>query len=442
MTGRSAVAVVLAVSVVLAGCATFSSADRTPTETPAPTGTSTATEPPTEAATPTTTPEATATDEPEGVRVEGSELPVDADLLFERVTGLLDEDVEPGLVVVEDLGTAKESRLSFDPVHEMLGISRISLNESLPAGITEPSGKVTFDPVRGTDEQIERRLVHEFVHVVQFSTGNWALPDDLDAEATTDAQLVLNSINEGAAVYVSDMYAREHMDGARLQSAVMGQEYHETDVPGTRIQLAGYYFGALYVHDRLDDPSEFGELYERPPRTTEQVLHGYAPDEELPVDLPVDVETGGGWIHRAEDVAGEMFTRATLRAELDRTRAVEAAEGWGNDAWLSFASDDKTALGLAWVHRMDTAEDARQLAAALETFADRRAAETDAAFRVERPSEDTVVLLVGDEAFVDATAVSEDGGDVSVTVEGGNASLATPAADGSIRSAGQAVRVA
>jgi hypothetical protein len=365
---------------------------------------------------PTAAPGGTASVEDE-VDVEGGTLPVNASLLFARVEGLAGEDVEPNDVEVRDLSDDRATSVSRTPIHGLLGIGQIALNASRPAGLTSSSGLVVFDPAGADSAFVERRLVHEFVHVVQFRSGMVRPIGSIDDDPSTDRYMAWLAISEGSAVWLTDIYVDRYMPGARNHSAVMSEEYESADPAGNRLQLGPYFFGHRYVRAKLDSARELESLYDDIPRTTEQLIHRLDDEQERPMSLSTDVSVGGSWEQFSEDRAGELFLRVALRAELSRERAAEAAAGWGTDQWLVFEDDGSDRWGLAWVTRWDSPAEAEEFASALSDYVDRRRAATDGSFDVVELGEDTVVLLAGDDAFVDAAEVSGDDGDVSVTVD-------------------------
>ena len=116
--------------------------------------------------------------------------------------------------------------------------------------------------------------------------------------------------------------------------------------------------------------------YDRPPRSTEQVLH---PDKYLatPPDEPTGFLGGdpcaalGGWLLLHSDVMGEFDVRAILGAELGRPRARAAAAGWdGARYWLCERGDVPLFFGVTSV--WDTVTDAREFAQAWADWALRR----------------------------------------------------------------------
>jgi hypothetical protein len=424
MRGRQAVPVALALVVVLAGCgAPLPLAEQ---ETSEPEDREDATD--RDASTPPVLGTGSATEQTgrthtgtavvdDDVAVADGDLAVDEDRLFARTERLLGADVEPGTVELRDLSGAKGSTDAFTPVHAMLGVGAVQLNRSRPAGITTRDGEVYFDDSGADAWLVERRLVHEFVHVVQFRDGWLDEVGSYETAVTRDFVMAYRSLAEGGAVYAADAYVERYDPGRPLQSALLTADYRAGDPAGNRLVLAPYHFGVRYVRDRVDSPRNLASVYRPVPRTSEQVLHNLTPGSEPPMDLRVDVETGETFDREDTDRMGEMFLRVVLRAELDRERADAAAAGWGTDEWLTFADRGDDRWGLAWVTRWDSPGEATEFVDGLRRFVDGRVVETAAVFRVVELGDDTVVLLAGDHAFVEGATVSGGGESVSVAVD-------------------------
>lgn len=418
----AAVAVVAAV--VLAGCggALFSEGEQSPTSpgTPTATPSATATDSPTPIPTatdsptpsPTETATATATPTP-SVSVSGGTLPVDEQTVWVRTRKLTGAEVRTADVQVADLSSRKSGRLSSSPIQGMLGVGNSSLNESRPTGLTTYDGTIRFDPT-GPSAFVERRLAHEFVHVVQFRDGLVRPPTRYDEPTTTDWVLTWRALVEGGAVYVTDAYVDRHMPGARSQSAVLAETYRDPKTAGTRVSLAPYVFGVQYVEQRASSPADLGDLYEDPPNTTEQILHPGTKTGEPTRSLSTTLETPDGWTTGMEDRAGELYLRTVLRSELSREWAAAATSGWGNDDWRVAYTNDRESWALAWVIRWDSPGEADEFEPAARDYVDARRSESDASFRVERVGDETVVLLVGDSGFVEKASVSGTSGNVTV----------------------------
>ena len=417
---RQVATLLVALLVVLAGCSgggaptTDATDATTAVETPGPetTATDETTTTTGQDAAGTTT---TATDR-ETVEVTGGDLPVDETAVFYRVQRLMGTDARPQSVEVRNLTEWKGYRPGTVPLLRHLGLENVSLDSGEPGGLTQPTGQVYVHPGEGTEAEVERVLAHEFVHVTQYRTDMLPWLSSLERQRVTHDLLQTRlALIEGGAVYVTDAYADRHLDGEA--PAEEFAERYRNGSASAKYFYARYHIGHRYVDAQVDSPDELGSVYEDGPNTTEQVLHDYAPSEEPPADLAVSVNETESWTRTEDDAMGELFARVVLQSELDAETARSAAAGWGNDALYGFESGDADPA-FAWTLRMDSPREADEFESAATTFADRREADGEAAFRVERVGDETVTLLFGNPAFVENATVSGSSGNVTVEVTG------------------------
>lgn len=399
MTRRAPLA--LACLLLLAGCGGVT--DQSPAAEATPAGTEVGVE----TAEPTTSPTEAAAGP--GVEVRG-DLPVDAGRAFGRVLALTGTDVAPRPVVARNRSEWRRLRgREPTPLDRALGFESRRVDTGSPVGYTPREGPVSIAPGNGSSEQVERVLVHEFVHVVQFESG--MLPRAGSARtATTDRRKTWLALREGGAVYVTDVYAHRYLD-VRNDSAVVAARRERS--PTARSALAPYYVGHRYVAARIDDPAALPTVYADPPRTTEQLVHGYSRAEEPPRALTVTARTGAsGWVRTGTDTAGELTTRNALTTALSPSRAATAAAGWGTDRLLAFEGTDSN-RGWVWVHRWDSPGEADEARAAFAVWADRRSS-SPSAYRVARVGPATTAVAFGDRSLVANVTVTGGNGNVTV----------------------------
>jgi hypothetical protein len=408
---RQVATLVLVISLVLAGC---SGGGNPATETTdATTTVETTVEPTTTTATETTAVETTAADR-ETVQVTGGNLSADETEVFYRVQRLMGTDARPQPVEVRNLTEWKGYKPGAVPLLRYLGLENLSLDPDEPGGLTQPSGKVYVYPGEGSASEVERVLAHEFVHATQYRTNMLPWMSSLDQPRVTHDLLQTRlALVEGGAVYVTDAYADRHLDGE--DPAEEFADRYQNGSASAKYFYARYHLGHRYVDARIDSPDELESVYEDGPNTTEQLLHDYAPSEEPPADLAVSANSNGSWTQTEDDAMGELFARVVLQSELDAETASSAAAGWGNDALYGFESGDEDP-GFAWTLRMDSPSEADEFESAATTFADRREADGEAAFRVERVGDETVTVLFGNPAFVENATVSGSSENVTVGV--------------------------
>jgi len=394
MSSRSLRALALCALLVLAGCA--APAGETPVAS-APAADDSVNDPEPSANSTTTTPDDGSA--PEHVVVDG-DLPVDANVTFDRVAALLDANYAPTRVVVEDLTGRQTVSYSGVPFFAAFGVEAPSGEVTGAAGLTTLDATVYLSPAAADSARVEQVLAHEFVHVAQVREDMVPWFEGLAGAADTlDEQFTRRALVEGGAVYVTDAYTREHQPGVGSQSAQMAAAYANATAGG-RVVYGQYHFGARYANATLDGPAELPSLYEDAPATAENVLHPGKTDDPVALDVTVDAES----VDRDRSQtrrAGELLARIVLRQTANRSTAREAAAGWGNDRVVAFDADNGSAV--AWVTRWDTPGDADEFAAAARSLDD---LQTGNEYRTERVSDDTVVVFAGSEQFVETAEAS------------------------------------
>lgn len=443
MDTRPVLAVALAVLFVTAGCqapvtpqqspadvaATTPADTDEPSDSSATTGTaaSDAADSTTATDTATTTESTTTTDATDsGDATESTEyLSVNDELAFEvapiyeRVGRMLDvteSDWPFTTVRVKDppeSGTT--TRASTSGFTEYVGI------EPLPAS-GEGGGVQTGAYARGTSvtlfdhenasETFQRHvLAHEFVHVFQFEAGFDGLQpeadvDDLDLRRARP--FLKTAMTEGSAEYVQERY-RFRYQNASLNQTRLGDDWKAAPAY-VRHRIAPYEYGSRYFAMRVQNTSGVTDVYDDPPRTAEQVIHGYDPDEERALPLTVDATDGEtGFESTGAVTKGELFVRLALSSELDWERAADASTGWGMDRLQYFAGGSGTD-GYAWTLRWDDANEAAEFTESFRTYDSRN----DAAFRVETVTDETVVVFAGPETFVEGASATGNSSAVTI----------------------------
>ncbi|WP_435177405.1 hypothetical protein [Halorussus sp. AFM4] len=467
-------ALLAAALLVVAGCTAPTSvreerrgvADRTTAASPVATG-----EPPTASGSPGETTAATVTTtaasggtgaDDRSIEARGAPLPVNQTRVFARVQRVLGTNVtRPAYVYVagdrfgngtaggdattgDDNETAEDDNETADDdptvgrgpslqlyrFWQLLGVeSEPTLDRSerrrLPNGVTTLFGGIRLYPPADSDaSSMEWVLAHEYVHYVQFKNRRSAQLRRALPGATTDHRFAVRSVLEGAAVYATDAYLRRYVPGDRLNSEFY-TEYDRRLAPGSRQRYANlrYIAGHRYVASRVDSPARLAAVYERPPRTSEQVLHGHPPGAEPARSMPVSVDaTGSAWRRAGTDTLGEAFVRVALRNGLNESRARRGAAGWGNDTLYTFRRASGNA-SYAWVLRWDVPANASEFAAAFAASLDARAPAANGTWTVDGATMDVrspggawTVVLAGSEGFVAGTELSVATGNLTVAV--------------------------
>ena len=274
------------------------------------------------------------------------------------------------------------------------------------------------------DERI--LLAHEFTHYVQTQRERRSDLNGALGERTTESAYLTRSVIEGGAIYTADSYVRAYAPGAKLNSPWYGEIQASYPIGhAARFQNGRYIYGYEYVTQRLETPANLSAVYEEPPRTAEQLLHGIEPGVEPPTALSVEQSTGENWLASGTDTMGEAFVRYALAGDVGPSRAEQAAAGWGNDTLRIFRPTDGGRTGYVWLLDWDDAANASEFERALRDAFDERGAEADgiwslsevnASASVTDVSEVTTAVTFGPRPFVTAASVGSDGETVRVDV--------------------------
>ncbi len=375
--------------------------------------------------------DATTTD----ITVENGSFAVDHNRVYDRLQTITATTAAPPESIRVDTpgnGTARPSPRGdppafFQAVGFETGPVDLRLGDRLGEGYVTGLGAVVVSPAPNATRDDQRLLLaHELTHFVQFRNERLAqLGAEVDTR-TTDGAFVRRSIVEGAAVYTTDRYLDRYGETDRRNSPVY--ERALSALPAghqLRYGLAPYQYGSAYVADRVDSPADLPTVYERPPTTSQQVIHGLTPDEAPPDSLAVTVRAGDGWREAGTDRLGEAFLRYALESHIDPERAAAVAAGWGNDSLRIVSERGTTEPRYAWVHRWDDPDAASAFTDAMRSYLDARGDRTDRGWTVPDTdleatvtavSPETTVVLYGGESFLDAADTTGTDDDVTVTV--------------------------
>lgn len=397
------VPVVCCLLLVFAGCQSGSSMPDTTVELPTETTVEPTTLQPT-TTTQTAEPSAT-TSRVREIDVEGGTLPYDANTVWTRVESMLGVDVGAPLTVrVENLPASEREPSRF---HRLLGVpaDRVPL-----AGVTPLDAGGNEVVLNGSaldrPHALEGTLAHEYVHVVQMRQNALrTMTSSLERPLEQDELAVIKAIQEGSAQYVDREYGERYMTNA---SEGYGTWYRNSETL-TKLFLGSYYFGARYVNATIDSPRTLEQVYENPPRTTEELVHALEPGSEPVANLSVTVVTDRQ--NRTEGRLGELFVRTTLATSVNETTAARAADGWGNDQRVAIGTGDETEY--AWVLRWDDAANATEFERGIDAYLDSKGG-LNASVRVDRVAPETTVLFVGSESFVADASVDGTNGTVTI----------------------------
>lgn len=410
MRARSALALALAALLVAAGC----QAPVSPQDPAGGDAIGTTTPPETTAnATHSTTPSATTGADDGGslVTVEGN-VSFNVTKTYHRVGRMLDVPMAerpPTTVTVEDppegRGPGPSPTTGFTNLVGIAPPPSAGENGGVVTGAVTRGVSVTlYDHPSVNETFLETIVAHEFLHVYQNTMRPAAGVASLDRGR--NRVRLRGAVIEGSAEYVQERYAVRYQNATLNQTAIPREWTNASAY--ARWRLASYEYGSRYFAMRIDDPAAIRDVYENPPRTTEQLVHGYAPDEERAKNLTVSSDTeNSSFSSLGGSTKGELFVRIALSTELDWNRSARAASGWGMDR-LTLFSGQKNAY--AWTLRWDSAGEADEFRRAFEDYA----AAKETPLRLEAVGDETVVVFAGPEEFV--TNATATGNSSSVTI--------------------------
>ena len=268
-----------------------------------------------------------------------------------------------------------------------LGLSTSTLNLLDATNQLVDTGTLAFyDPdtervtVRGSDITVDLRvtLVHEFTHVLQdqhFGIGR----KRTDKFSTSQERSGFRTVLEGDAVRIEN----EYIDGLSADDKAQYEQTHDQEVASATagladvpvalqaLQSAPYLLGPPLI-DLLDadgGETEVDGVFKDPPTTDEQLLdpptllsHQPAIDVQapaLPDGLSEDSQVDSGDF-------GALSWYIVLAERIDPLVALQAADGWGGDAYIAYQQNGNTCVRLNW--QGDTSTDQQEMQDALNQW--------------------------------------------------------------------------
>jgi hypothetical protein len=221
-------------------------------------------------------------------------------------------------------------------------------------------------------------LAHEFTHVLQdqhFTIGRRRTSHF----STSQESSAFRTLLEGDAVRIENQY----IDSLSAEEKTQYQQVHQQEVDSATaglsevpvalqaLQAAPYLLGPTFVEllDAKGSQSEVDSAFRTPPATDEQVFdpraflaHNGALDvaaPALPDGVAQDKQVDGGDF-------GVTSWFLVLAERIDPLVALQAADGWGGDAYVAYEQDGKTCMRLNW--QGDTSTDDREMHDALDQW--------------------------------------------------------------------------
>ena len=211
-------------------------------------------------------------------------------------------------------------------------------------------------------------LAHELIHALQDQTF------DLDVflsedEENDDLARAKTALVEGDAVVGSSEYARSFLTQPETRQVYSsGNDGPDLSrVPPFLFKLLAfpYQHGEVFVtaiHSGTGWDS-VDAAYSNPPLSTEHILH---PEKYLAGEQPVTITLpdftaalAPGWETLDEGVLGEFIIATYLENHLTYSRAANAAEFWGGDAYALLRNPDRDESALVSLSTWDSVEDAQ-----------------------------------------------------------------------------------
>ena len=390
-------------------------------------------------------------DEVDGLEVRGGELPFDENRTFDRVQELLEVELRPPVVYVQEpFATPRGVERNPSSFYAVMNVSLPDPDDTGDelgvGGVASAMNAVYVMPGDDADPaEVERVLVHELVHAAQFQqrvpqTFHDSVPSA--HQGTTDADLAYVSVMEAGAVYGSSSYTDAYDADVEPEGELLERLYPNAS-SGTKLVWGPYYYGYQYADERYDSPAEHWDMYDDPPVTMRAVMEG---DRGSEADLePFGASLAArdtGWRLAETDTKGAFVTKQVLGTELEAAESRDVASAWTYDRLVRASHDDVALDGYAWSIRFETADDAEAFDAAVTEYLDSRAENVEIdgegvdddvpaderenatwhadgyAYALSSVDDRTVALLAGPDAFVESAAVESVGqSDVRVVVD-------------------------
>ncbi len=231
--------------------------------------------------------------------------------------------------------------------------------------------------VRGRDLDdviVRATVVHELTHALQDQTFDFAAMRT--RAKTSGADFAATALIEGDATWIEEAYVATLPRGQQDEYYAQYELAAEPDAaassaPAVDLLLSmpytlGYSF-VDYVRAR-GGSSGVDEAFEHAPPSDEQVVDPVAfVGDERPVPPPRPKLEEGEERRGGADEIGVVQLFVVLAARLDPRVALEAATGWKGDTYVGYSKGEVPCIRAAI--STDGARDARQLVAALKTWA-------------------------------------------------------------------------
>jgi hypothetical protein len=286
--------------------------------------------------------------------------------LAERIREQIEEDLDPDDVAVYErlyqlLGLIED--LNLLQAYQDLYAEQVGGYYDNETGEMVISGGSSLSPLSKTI------VVHELVHALtdeHFDFGT--LSEELrDTDQFEDAY-ALQALVEGDATYFQLVYLQglpiSDQQDAIIESLSVDSTVLESlpDWFGEDLTFP-YDEGFAFVTSLVEELGTTGvnQAYERPPTTTEQILHSEKYFVQEPArDVTLPAAEVAGYEQYEEGILGEWNQMLFLLDGVGRGDAVVASTGWGGDQYRIYWNG--TDLVFAYLYEGDTPRDAEEFA--------------------------------------------------------------------------------
>jgi hypothetical protein len=301
----------------------------------------------------------------------------------------------------------------------------IDLYSEQVAGYYDPETKDMF-VIKGGDITGTEKMTyaHEYTHVLQ--DQNWDLENGLktnDKYCKDHSEYCagVQALIEGDASlteqywFFSDATQQDQQDVMNFSPNNSSPIYNSAPLFLQKDLMFPYIQGSNFVQYLYDSGgwSAVDKAYEKPPSSTEMILHPEKYPSDIPVEVPlIDLTTilGTGWEETTRNTMGELDLNFILSAgvkesaRLDEETAAAAAAGWAGDTYTVNWNKSAQKLAVVLRSRWDSGKDADEFWKALSEYGRKRwgspATQSTDEFSWEGTADNFVkIYRSGDEVF-------------------------------------------
>ncbi len=282
------------------------------------------------------------------------------------------EEIEQTSAMLRAVGLIESDVDLFDATNSLLGAGTLAYYSTKDERIRIRGEQLT--------PAIEATLVHELTHALQdqhFDIGDRAKELD-EADDDGGAGAAFQAVVEGDANRIESAYVQdldeEDLDAVMEEQQRQAEDFQEraADLPPVLSTLLGapYTLGeAMLQLAAEDDGNEsVDELFESPPTTEEHLVDPWTlllgdPNDAVDVDVP-PLEQGAEELDSG--TFGAMGWLLVLAERIPVLQALDATDGWGGDAYVSFERGGQSCVAISY--QGDTTDDVNELDAALHRW--------------------------------------------------------------------------